>query len=151
NVTIGPLIHQRAVDKFLRHFDDAVEHGARLIFGDGKPDGNFVKHVLMADGEPKMIFCQEETFAPLLIAIPFDTEEEAIHLANDTPYGLAAYFYSKNISRVMRVTDALESGMIGVNDTAISNPAAPFGGVKWSGYGREGSKYGMHEYLQTKY
>ena len=105
----------------------------------------------MANGKPKMIFSQEETFAPLLIAIPFASEEDAIQLANDTPYGLAAYFYSKDISRVMRVTDALEYGMIGVNETAISNAAAPFGGVKWSGYGREGSKYGMDEYLQVKY
>lgn len=85
------------------------------------------------------------------MAVPFDTEEEAIQLANDTPYGLASYFYSNNISRVMRVTDALESGMVGVNETAISNATAPFGGVKWSGYGREGSKYGMDEYLQVKY
>ena len=150
-VTIGPLINQSAVEKFQRHYDDAIEQGAELLCGDGKADGNFVKPVLMTNGKPKMIFSQEETFAPLLIAIPFATEEDAIQLANDTPYGLAAYFYSKDISRVMRVTDALEYGMIGVNETAISNAAAPFGGVKWSGYGREGSKYGMDEYLQVKY
>lgn len=150
-VTIGPLINSSAVEKFQRHFDDAVEQGAQLLCGDGKADGNFVKPVLMANGKPKMIFAHEETFAPLLVAIPFATEEEAIHLANDTPYGLAAYFYSTNLSRVMRVMDALEYGMVGVNDTAISNAAAPFGGVKWSGYGREGSKYGMQEYLQIKY
>lgn len=150
-VTIGPLIHQKAVEKFQKHFDDAVAQGARVICGDGKANGNFVKPVLMADGKPSMMFCQEETFAPLLVAVPFDTEEEAIQLANDTPYGLASYFYSNNISRVMRVTDALESGMVGVNETAISNASAPFGGVKWSGYGREGSKYGMDEYLQVKY
>ncbi|MBC6904494.1 NAD-dependent succinate-semialdehyde dehydrogenase [Saccharophagus sp. K07] len=150
-VTIGPLIHQKAVEKFQKHFDDAVAQGARVICGDGKANGNFVKPVLMTDGKPSMMFCQEETFAPLLVAVPFDTEEEAIQLANDTPYGLASYFYSNNISRVMRVTDALESGMVGVNETAISNATAPFGGVKWSGYGREGSKYGMDEYLQVKY
>lgn len=150
-VTIGPLIHQKAVEKFQKHFDDAVAQGARVICGDGKANGNFVKPVLMTDGKPSMLFCQEETFAPLLVAVPFDTEEEAIQLANDTPYGLASYFYSNNISRVMRVTDALESGMVGVNETAISNATAPFGGVKWSGYGREGSKYGMDEYLQVKY
>jgi succinate-semialdehyde dehydrogenase len=150
-VTIGPLINQSAVEKFQRHFDDAIEHGAELLCGDGESDGNFVKPVLMASGKPKMIFAHEETFAPLLIAIPFTTEEEAIQLANDTPYGLAAYFYSKDVGRVMRVTDALECGMIGVNETAISNATAPFGGVKWSGYGREGSKYGMDEYLQIKY
>ncbi len=98
-----------------------------------------------------MLFCQEETFAPLLIAIPFDTEDEAIRLANDTPYGLAAYFFSNTVQRVMRVSDALEAGMVGVNDTAISNVAAPFGGIKWSGYGREGSKYGMDEYMHMKY
>lgn len=150
-VTIGPLINPSAVEKFQRHYDDAIEHGAQILCGDSKADGNFVKPVLMANGKPKMIFAQEETFAPLLIAIPFATEEEAIQLANDTSYGLAAYFYSKDIGRVMRVTDALEYGMIGVNETAISNAAAPFGGVKWSGYGREGSKYGMDEYLQVKY
>lgn len=150
-VTIGPLINQSAVEKFQRHYDDAMEHGAELLVGDGQADGNFVKPVLMANGKPKMIFAQEETFAPLLIAIPFTTEEEAIQLANDTPYGLAAYFYSNDIGRVMRVADALEYGMVGVNDTAISNAAAPFGGVKWSGYGREGSKYGMDEYMQIKY
>lgn len=150
-VTIGPLIHQKAVEKFQKHFDDAVAQGARVICGDGKANGNFVKPVLMTDGKPSMLFCQEETFAPLLVAVPFDTEEEAIQLANDTPYGLASYFYSNNISRVMRVTDALESGMVGVNETVISNASAPFGGVKWSGYGREGSKYGMDEYLQVKY
>lgn len=150
-VTIGPLIHQKAVEKFQKHFDDAVAQGARVICGDGKANGNFVKPVLMTDGKPSMMFCQEETFAPLLVAVPFDTEEEAIQLANDTPYGLASYFYSNNISRVMRVTDALESGMVGVNETVISNASAPFGGVKWSGYGREGSKYGMDEYLQVKY
>ncbi len=150
-VTIGPLINQSAVEKFQRHYDDAIEQGAELLCGDGKADGNFVKPVLMANGKPKMIFSQEETFAPLLIAIPFASEEDAIQLANDTPYGLAAYFYSKDISRVMRVTDALECGMVGVNETAISNATAPFGGIKWSGYGREGSKYGMDEYLQVKY
>lgn len=150
-VTIGPLINSSAVEKFQRHLDDALEQGAQLLCGDGKADGNFVKPVLMADGKPKMIFAQEETFAPLLVTIPFATEEEAIQLANDTPYGLAAYFYSKNLSRVMRVMDALEYGMVGVNDTAISNASAPFGGVKWSGYGREGSKYGMDEYQQMKY
>lgn len=150
-VKIGPLINQSAVEKFQRHFDDAMEKGARLLCGDGKADNLFVKPVLLADCKPSMLFCREETFAPLLAAIPFDTEEEAIQLANDTPYGLAAYFYSNNVQRIMRVSDAIESGMIGVNDTAISNAAAPFGGVKWSGYGREGSKYGMEEYLTVKY
>lgn len=151
DVNIGPLINQAAVEKFHRHFDDAMEKGARLLCGDGQADNLFVKPVLLADCKPSMLFCREETFAPLLAAIPFDTEAEAIQLANDTPYGLAAYFYSTNLQRVMRVADALESGMVGVNDTAISNAAAPFGGIKWSGYGREGSKYGMEEYLTVKY
>jgi succinate-semialdehyde dehydrogenase/glutarate-semialdehyde dehydrogenase len=150
-VAIGPLINQAAVEKFQRHLDDALEKGAQLICGDGQADNLFVKPVLLGDCKPSMLFCREETFAPLLAAIPFDAEEDAIHLANDTPYGLAAYFYSNNLQRVMRVADALESGMIGINETAISNAAAPFGGVKWSGYGREGSKYGMEEYLTVKY
>lgn len=150
-VNLGPLINQAAVDKFQKHFHDALAKGAQVRCGNGEAEGYFVEPVLMAEGTSDMLFCQEETFAPLLIAIPFDTEEEAIQLANNTPYGLAAYFYSNNLKRVMSVSDALECGMVGVNETAISNAAAPFGGIKWSGYGREGSKYGMEEYLQLKY
>jgi succinate-semialdehyde dehydrogenase/glutarate-semialdehyde dehydrogenase len=150
-VNLGPLINQSAVDKFQKHFQDALARGAQVRCGSGQAKGYFVEPVLMADGKSDMLYCQEETFAPLLIAIPFDTEDEAIQLANNTPYGLAAYFYSNNVQRVMRVSDALECGMVGVNETAISNAAAPFGGIKWSGYGREGSMYGMDEYLQLKY
>jgi succinate-semialdehyde dehydrogenase/glutarate-semialdehyde dehydrogenase len=150
-VDLGPLINQAAVDKFRNHFQDALTKGAQVRCGNGQARGYFVDPVLMANGTPDMLFCREETFAPLLIAMPFDTEEQGIALANDTPYGLAAYFYSGNIQRVMRVSDALEAGMVGVNETAISNAAAPFGGIKWSGYGREGSMYGMDEYLQMKY
>jgi len=150
-VNLGPLINQAAVDKFQKHFRDAVEKGAQVLCGTDQAQGLVVEPVLMANGTPDMLFSQEETFAPLLVAIPFDTEEQAIQLANATPYGLAAYFYSKNISRVMRISDALQCGMVGVNETAISNAAAPFGGIQWSGYGREGSAYGMDEYLQMKY
>jgi succinate-semialdehyde dehydrogenase/glutarate-semialdehyde dehydrogenase len=150
-VDLGPLVNQAAVDKFQRHFRDAIAKGARALLGDGSARDYFVDPVLLADAAPHMQCYQEETFAPLVAAMPFDTEEEALALANDTPYGLAAYFYSSNLQRVMRVSDALESGMVGVNETAISNAAAPFGGIKWSGYGREGSKYGIEEYLQMKY
>lgn len=150
-VDLGPLISQAAVDKFQRHYQDALAKGAQLRCGNGEARGYFVDPVLMANGSPDMQFCQEETFAPLLAAIPFETEEQGIQLANDTPWGLAAYFYSNDVRRVMRVADLLQSGMVGVNETAISNAAAPFGGIAWSGYGREGSKYGMDEYLQMKY
>lgn len=150
-VDMGPLINQAAVEKFQRHFDDAIEKGAQLVCGEGKADALFVKPVLLADGKASMLFCREETFAPLLAAIPFDTEEEVVQLANDTPYGLAAYFYANNLQRVMRVADGLEAGMVGINETALSNVAAPFGGIKWSGYGREGSKYGIDEYQAMKY
>lgn len=150
-VNLGPLINQSAVEKFQHHFQDALAKGAQVRCGSGEAQGFFVEPALMANGTSDMLFCQEETFGPLLVAIPFDSEEEAIQLANATAYGLGAYFYSNNVQRVMRVSDALECGMVGVNETAISNAAAPFGGIKWSGYGREGSKYGMEEYLQMKY
>lgn len=150
-VDVGPLINRTAVNKFQNHFQDALTKGAKVRCGGGEARGNFVDPVLMSHGSPDMLFCQEETFGPLLIAMAFDTEEEAIRLANSTPYGLAAYFYARDVQRVLRVSDALEAGMVGVNETAISNAAAPFGGIKWSGYGREGSRYGMDEYMLMKY
>lgn len=150
DVDMGPLISHRAVEKFQRHLADALSKGARVVAGSGSADGNFVQPVLLADGSQQMLFCHEETFGPLLGVVPFESEEQAIAWANDTPFGLAAYFYSSNLQRVVRVMDAIEAGMVGVNETALSNPAAPFGGVKSSGFGREGSKYGLDDYVNIK-
>jgi succinate-semialdehyde dehydrogenase/glutarate-semialdehyde dehydrogenase len=152
-VTQSALINRAAVEKVQQHYDDAVAKGARLVFGpvpDGG-NGNFVQPLLLTAITPDMQLCDEETFGPLAAVMRFKTEEEAIRLANDTPYGLAAYFYSRDIHRCWRVADALEAGIVGVNEGAISNPMAPFGGVKASGLGREGSHHGMEEYLEIKY
>lgn len=151
-VNQSALINRSAVDKYHRHVKDALEQGAEIVVGGDLSDrGNFVEPTLLKNAHCQMLFAQEETFGPLLAAVPFETEEEVLAMANDTPYGLAAYFYSLNPARIRRVSAALEAGMIGVNDTAISNPAAPFGGVKASGMGREGSLYGMDDYVNVKY
>lgn len=151
-VNQSALINYSAVKKYHRHLQDALDQGAEVVVG-GKSDdrGNYVVPTLLKNAHCQMQFAQEETFGPLLAAIPFDTEDEVVAMANDTPYGLAAYFYSLNPARIRRVSAALEAGMVGVNDTAISNPAAPFGGVKASGMGREGSLYGMDDYVNVKY
>ncbi|HBP77114.1 MAG TPA: succinate-semialdehyde dehydrogenase (NADP(+)), partial [Alcanivorax sp.] len=112
---------------------------------------NFVQPTLITDASPDMEFCHEETFGPLAAVIRFKDEQEGIRIANDTPFGLASYFYSENIHRVWRVAEALEAGMVGINEGLISNAAAPFGGVKESGLGREGSHQGMEEYMEVKY
>ena len=113
--------------------------------------GNFVQPTLIVNASQDMEFCVEETFGPLAAVIRFQDEQEGIRMANDTPFGLASYFYSENIHRVWRVAEALEAGMVGINEGLISNAAAPFGGVKESGLGREGSKYGIEEYCEIKY
>ena len=112
---------------------------------------NFIEPTLITAGQSTMLVCHEETFGPLAVIIPFVAEAEAIAMANDTPFGLAAYFYSDNIHRCWRVAEQLEAGMVGVNEGIVSNAAAPFGGVKSSGLGREGSKYGLDEYMEIKY
>lgn len=152
-VNQSALINRAGVEKVVRHYNEAVGQGAQRVFGvapDGG-NGNYVTPVLITGVKPQMQMCHEETFGPLVGIMRFDTEDEAIRIANDTPYGLAAYFYSQNVHRVWRVADALESGMVGINESAISNPAAPFGGVKASGLGREGSRHGMEEYQELKY
>ena len=151
NVDIGPLINHEAVQKFQQHLRDALDKGAELVVGSEQTEGNFVQPTLLQNASQEMLFCHEESFAPLLGVVPFDTEEHALIWANDTPYGLASYFYSNNVQRVMRVMDGIEAGMVGANATALSNPAAPFGGVKHSGFGREGSKYGLEDYVNIKY
>ena len=152
----GPLIHMRAMDKVQQHLDDAVRQGARVLVG-GKPHalsaqgGAFFEPTVVVDAKADMLVAHEETFGPLAALIPFDTEDEAVAAANDTEFGLAAYFYTRDLGRAWRVSDALESGMVGVNTGLISTAEAPFGGVKQSGLGREGSKYGIDEYLEIKY
>ena len=150
---IGPLINAKALEKVERHVANAIERGARVLVG-GKRHAlgrYFYEPTVLADVDSTMSLSCEETFGPVAPLFRFRTEEEAITAANSTPFGLASYFYSRDIARVMRVAAALESGMIGINEAAISTEVAPFGGVKDSGYGREGSSYGIDEYLQTKY
>lgn len=140
-VIVGPLIDIKGLEKVEDHVKDALEKGGRLMEGGErhKLGGNFFQPTVIADATDDMKVAQEETFGPLAACFRFKTEEEVIKRANDTPFGLAAYFYSQNLQRIFRVADAIESGMIGVNECAISNEAAPFGGVKESGLGREGS------------
>ncbi|WP_260294693.1 NAD-dependent succinate-semialdehyde dehydrogenase [Sedimenticola hydrogenitrophicus] len=149
----GPLINQAAVDKVQRHVDDAMAKGARLMTGGKLHElgGTFYQPTILADVTRNMRIAREETFGPVAPLFRFKTEQEAIELANDTPFGLAAYFYARDIGRVWRVAEALESGMIGINEGIISTAVAPFGGVKESGIGREGSRYGLEEFIEVKY
>jgi len=151
---IGPMINARAVDKIERHVKDALERGARALTG-GKRlaelGPNYYAPTVLAGATPDMQLSCEETFGPVVPLFRFDDEAEAIRAANDTPFGLAAYFYSQNLKRIDRVSRLLEAGLVGINEGAISSEAAPFGGVKESGYGREGSKYGLDDYLSIKY
>lgn len=152
-VTTGPLIDLAALEKIETHVADALAGGARLLCGGQRHalGGSFYPPTLLADVTPQMQCCRAESFGPLAPLLRFDTEAEAIRLANDTEYGLAGYFYSRDPSRIWRVAEALEYGMVGVNTSAISSEAGPFGGIKQSGIGREGSKYGIEEYLELKY
>jgi succinate-semialdehyde dehydrogenase/glutarate-semialdehyde dehydrogenase len=150
---IGPLINAKAVEKVERHVANAVQHGARVLVG-GKRHALgrfFFEPTILADVDATMDVSCEETFGPVAPLFRFHSEEEVVAAANGTPFGLAAYFYSRDLARVMRVAGQLQSGIIGINEGAISTEVAPFGGVKESGYGREGSLYGIDEYLQTKY
>jgi succinate-semialdehyde dehydrogenase/glutarate-semialdehyde dehydrogenase len=152
-VTQGPLIEEKAVVKVEEHITDALSKGARLLAG-GKRHAlghSFFQPTVIADVTSNMQVATEETFGPLAPLFRFKTEEDVIAMANDTEFGLAAYFYARDIGRVWRVAEALESGMVGVNTGLISNEIAPFGGVKQSGLGREGSKYGIEDYLVIKY
>ena len=149
----GPLINQAALNKVQQHVADAVEKGARVLTG-GKPHalgGTFYEPTVLVGATHEMLIAQEETFGPVAACFRFDSEEEALAAANNTPYGLAAYFYTRDMARSWRVAGALESGMVGINEGIISTEVAPFGGVKESGLGREGSKYGIDEYMELKY
>lgn len=150
-VNIGPLINQAAVDKAQAHIADALQLGATLQCGGKVTEGTFLQPAVLTDVAHNALLAREETFGPVAALMRFNDEQEAIALANDTEFGLAAYFYSRDIGRCFRVSEALEYGMVGVNTGAISNEVAPFGGVKASGLGREGSKYGLDEYLEVKY
>ncbi|HSJ48782.1 MAG TPA: NAD-dependent succinate-semialdehyde dehydrogenase [Gammaproteobacteria bacterium] len=149
----GPLINDAAVEKVEHHIQDALDKGARLVTGGKRHEkgGNFFQPTVLADVTPAMVCAREETFGPLAPVFRFHTEEEAIRMANDTEFGLASYFYARDIGRVWRVADALEYGIVGINEGIISTEVAPFGGMKESGYGREGSRHGIEEYLEIKY
>ncbi|XP_065828902.1 glutarate-semialdehyde dehydrogenase-like [Oscarella lobularis] len=149
----GPLINQRAVEKVKQHIEDALSKGAKLECGGSLHDlgGTFFQPTLLTDCSKETLAAHEETFGPVAPIIKFKSEAEVVALANDTPFGLAGYFYSRDVSQIWRVAETLECGMVGVNEGLISTEVAPFGGVKQSGLGREGSKYGIDEYLQTKY
>jgi len=151
--TQGPLIDDKAVEKVEEHVSDALAKGARLVVGGHRHalGGRFFEPTVLADVTPAMLLAREETFGPVAPLFRFTTDEEAIQLANDTEFGLASYFYGRDIARVWRVAEALEYGMVGINTGLISTEVAPFGGVKESGLGREGSKYGIDEYLEIKY
>lgn len=148
---IGPLVDEAARDKVTRHVDDAVGKGARVLTGGKALEGNFFAPTVLTDVAPGMLMMIEETFGPVAPLLVFDTEEEVIRAANDTPYGLAAYVYTNDLSRAFRVSESLEYGIVGVNDGATSSAYAPFGGIKDSGLGREGGHWGLAEYLDTKY
>ncbi len=154
---IGPMINGRAVDKIEHHVQDALAHGARLLTGGKRlrneiADGpNYYAPTVLADANGDMALTTEETFGPVAPLFRFHDENEVVRLANDTPFGLAGYFYSRDINRVWRVADRLQTGIVGINEGALACEAAPFGGIKESGYGREGSQYGLDDYMQMKY
>jgi succinate-semialdehyde dehydrogenase/glutarate-semialdehyde dehydrogenase len=150
---IGPLIEEKAVAKVEEHVRDAVSKGAKVVVGGKRGDGNghFYVPTVLTGIKADMLVLREETFGPVAPLMKFETEEEVVRLANSTEFGLAAYFYSRDIARVWRVAEALETGIVGINEGIISTEVAPFGGVKESGIGREGSKYGIDDYLEIKY
>ncbi|XP_061737775.1 succinate-semialdehyde dehydrogenase, mitochondrial isoform X2 [Nerophis ophidion] len=149
--TQGPLINARAADKVVQQISDAVSHGAKVLRGGQRLHGSFVAPTLLVDVTADMLCAREETFGPLVPVIRFDREEEALALANAAKVGLAGYFYSQDVSQIWRVSEALEVGLVGVNEGLLSTAEGAFGGVKESGIGREGSKYGVDEYLEVKY
>lgn len=151
-VVVGPLIEASAVDKVEEHVKDAKAKGGRIVTGGERHalGGNFWQPTVIADAHEEMKLAREETFGPVAACFRFSDEQEVIRRANDTEFGLAAYFYTQNLQRVFRVSAALESGMIGINECAVSTELAPFGGVKESGLGREGSVLGLEEYLEVK-
>ena len=153
DATQGPLIDDKAVAKVEEHIEDAVAKGAKVVVGGHRHalGGRFFEPTVLTNVTPSMLIAREETFGPVAPLFRFKTDEDAVALANDTEFGLASYFYGRDIGRVWRVAEALEAGMVGINTGLISTEVAPFGGVKESGLGREGSKYGIEEFLEIKY
>jgi succinate-semialdehyde dehydrogenase/glutarate-semialdehyde dehydrogenase len=150
-VSIGPLIEDAAMDKVARHVQDALAKGGRVLAG-GKPlHDRFYEPTVIADARADMLCAREETFGPVAPVFRFDSEQEAVQAANATEFGLASYFYSRDIGRIFRVAEALEYGMVGINTGIISTAEVPFGGVKQSGLGREGGRQGIEDYLEAKY
>ncbi|MBT3307835.1 MAG: NAD-dependent succinate-semialdehyde dehydrogenase, partial [Alphaproteobacteria bacterium] len=152
-VVLGPLIDGAAVAKIEDHIADALAKGARVVVGGGRHElgGNFFQPTIVADVTPEMKVAREETFGPMAPIFRFESEAQAIQMANDTEFGLAAYFYASDIGRIWRVSEGVEYGIVGINTGVISTEVAPFGGVKESGLGREGSKYGIDDYVELKY
>jgi succinate-semialdehyde dehydrogenase / glutarate-semialdehyde dehydrogenase len=151
DVNVGPLIDRPAVEKVERHVADALERGAEVVHGGERLDGQFFQPTVLTGVTPEMAMSAEETFGPVAGITRFEREEQAIRAANDTPYGLAAYFFSRDVGRVWRVAEGLEYGILGINTGLISTEVAPFGGMKESGIGREGSSYGIDEWIELKY
>jgi succinate-semialdehyde dehydrogenase/glutarate-semialdehyde dehydrogenase len=149
--TTGPLIDGKAVAKVQEHIEDAVSKGAKVLTGGKLIEGNFFEPTILVNVPKTAAVAKEETFGPLAPLFRFQDEAEVIAMSNDTEFGLASYFYARDMSRVFRVAEALEYGMVGINTGLISNEVAPFGGIKASGLGREGSKYGIEDYLEIKY
>jgi succinate-semialdehyde dehydrogenase/glutarate-semialdehyde dehydrogenase len=150
-VTQGPLINEAAIAKVEELLGDAVSHGAKVTMGGKRLTGQFFEPTLVKDVVPSMQISKEEIFGPVATLTRFKTEEEAIRISNDTEFGLASYFYARDVGRIFRVAEALEYGIVGINEGLISTEVAPFGGVKQSGLGREGSKYGIEDYVEIKY
>jgi succinate-semialdehyde dehydrogenase/glutarate-semialdehyde dehydrogenase len=152
-VSIGPLITKNAANDVLALIDDAVSGGAKVAVGGGCSQLGecFVEPTVLTDVTTEMRVFREEIFGPVAPVLRFETEEEAVRLANETPFGLACYFFSRDLGRAWRVGEPLEYGIVGINEGMVSNEMAPFGGIKESGHGREGSKYGIEEYLEIKY
>jgi len=150
-VVQGPLIEPAAVDKVQKHLEDAKAKGAKIVTGGARLQGQFFQPTVVANASADMLCAREETFGPLAPVFKFKTEQEAIAAANNTEFGLASYFYSRDVGRIFRVSEALEYGMVGINTGIISTEHVPFGGVKQSGLGREGSQHGIEEYVEMKY
>jgi succinate-semialdehyde dehydrogenase/glutarate-semialdehyde dehydrogenase len=150
-VNVGPLIDAQGLEKVERHVADALDGGAELVAGGEKIDGLFFRPTILTGVDMDMAMSREETFGPVAGIARFSTEEEAVRIANDTPYGLSAYYFSRDIGRITRVGEALDYGIVGVNTGLISTEVAPFGGVKESGIGREGSSFGIEEWVELKY
>jgi succinate-semialdehyde dehydrogenase/glutarate-semialdehyde dehydrogenase len=156
-VAIGPMIDERGVDKADEHVQDAIAHGARLVVGGERlsggeyAGGSYYAPTVLEGVTPEMLISHEETFGPVAGLTRFETEDEAVRVANDSIYGLAAYFHTRDYARLLRVAEKLEYGIVGVNSGIISAANAPFGGIKESGYGREGGSFGIDEYVDIKY